>query len=46
MLAALCVFLTAACGYDYKDKRIPNNLVLAMAFLGIGWRLLDGNYRE
>ena len=41
-MAALCVFLTAACGYDYKDKRIPNNLVLAMAFLGIGWRLLDG----
>ena len=37
-LAALCVFLTAACGYDYRDKRIPNHLLIWMAILGVGWR--------
>ena len=30
-LAALCVFLTVACGYDYRDKRIPNHLLIWMA---------------
>ena len=38
-LAALCVFLVAACGYDYKERRIPNYLILWMAITGVGWRL-------
>lgn len=37
-LATLCVFLVAACCYDYKDKRIPNHLLIWMAILGVGWR--------
>ena len=40
-LATRCVFLVAACGYDYKDKRIPNYLVTWMAILGVGWRFWD-----
>ena len=31
----------AACGYDYKDKRIPNYLMMWMALLGVGWRFWD-----
>lgn len=38
-LAALCVFLVAACGYDYREKRIPNYLILWIAIVGAGWRL-------
>ena len=38
-LVALCVFLVAACGYDYKERRIPNYLILWMAITGVGWRL-------
>lgn len=38
-MAAQCILLTVACGYDYREKRIPNVLVAAMAFLGAGWRL-------
>lgn len=41
-MAALCVILTAACGYDYRDNRIPNYLVLMAAFLGAGWQAWDG----
>lgn len=37
-MAALCIFLTAACGYDYRDKRIPNSLIIWMAAVGTGWR--------
>lgn len=40
-MAALCVILTAACVYDYKDNRIPNYLVLLAAFLGVGWQMWD-----
>ena len=40
-MAALCVILTAACCYDYKDNRIPNYLVLLAAFLGMGWQAWD-----
>lgn len=39
-MAALCVFLTAACGFDYRDKRIPNKLILCMAAWGAVWRCL------
>lgn len=41
-MAALCVILTVACVYDYKDNRIPNYLVLMAAFLGVGWQVWDG----
>ena len=41
VLAALCVLLTAACGYDYRKRRIPNYLIAAAAFLGAGWRFLS-----
>lgn len=41
-MAALCVILAAACGYDYKDNRIPNYLILLAAVLGVGWQAWDG----
>ena len=41
-MAALCVILTAACGYDYRDNRIPNYLILLAAVLGMGWQAWDG----
>ncbi|MGN0167425.1 MAG: prepilin peptidase [Acetatifactor sp.] len=37
-MAALCVILTVACGYDYRKKKIPNYLIVVAAFLGVGWR--------
>lgn len=37
-MAALCVLLTVACGYDYREKRIPNYLIAVMTLLGVGWR--------
>ena len=40
-LAALCVFLAAACGYDYRQRRIPNYVILGMTIAGIGWRMYD-----
>lgn len=43
-MAALCVFLLAACGYDYKDNRIPNYLVIGMAIVGLGYRFWGGGY--
>ncbi len=39
-MAALCVFLTAACYCDYRKKKIPNVLVASMFFAGIGWKFL------
>lgn len=41
-LAALCVLLTAACSYDYRDRRIPNYLILLTAISGMGWRSWNG----
>jgi len=38
MLAAQCILLLAACGYDYHRKKIPNYLIASMAVLGVGWR--------
>ncbi len=40
-LAALCVLLAAACGYDYRQRRIPNYVILGMTIAGIGWRMYD-----
>lgn len=40
-MAALCVLLTAACGYDYRKKRIPNYLIAIAIFVGAGWRFLS-----
>lgn len=37
-MAALCVLLTVACGYDYRKRKLPNYLIAVMAFVGIGWR--------
>ena len=44
-LAALGVFLVAACSYDYRERRIPNYLILWMAIAGVGWRLWNGGTR-
>ena len=40
-MAALCILLTAACGYDYKRKKIPNFLIAFTAVLGVGWRFWE-----
>ncbi len=37
-LAALCVFLMAACRYDYRERRIPNYLIIWTAAVGAAWR--------
>ena len=34
VLAVLCIFLAAACGFDYRKGRIPNALILLMAVAG------------
>lgn len=41
-MAALCVLLTAACGYDYGYGRIPNGLIGLTAAMGLTARLLSG----
>lgn len=41
-MAALCIFLTAACGFDYKENRIPNVLIGLMMILGAVWRFWNG----
>lgn len=38
----LCVFLVAACYYDYRRSRIPNWLVTFLFVMGIADNLLDG----
>ena len=38
-LAALCIMLTAACGYDYRRKKIPNYLMALVAVFGVWYRL-------
>lgn len=40
-MAALCVILAVVCGYDYRDSRIPNYLILLAGFLGMGWQAWD-----
>lgn len=43
-MAALCIFLTAACGFDYRKNRIPNALIGLMMILGAVWRFWDGGF--
>ena len=38
-MGALCLFLAAACGYDYKNNRIPNCLVVVIGVFGAGRQL-------
>ena len=40
LLAALCVLLMAACYCDYRKKKIPNYLIVAMVLTGVVWRFL------
>lgn len=37
-MAALCVLLAAACCFDYRKKKIPNYLIVAIVFTGVLWR--------
>lgn len=39
-MAALCVLLSAACYCDYRKRKIPNYLIVAMALTGVIWRFL------
>ena len=43
-MAALCVFLMAACGFDYRKNRIPNILIALMMVLGAIWRFWGGGF--
>ena len=38
-MAALCAMLMAACWYDYRKKKIPNLLIMAVFAFGVGWHL-------
>lgn len=33
-MGGVCLLLAAACGYDYREKRIPNRLILVSAAAG------------
>ena len=37
-MAALCVLMTVACGYDYLKRKIPNAVIAVTMFLGVGWK--------
>ena len=39
-MAALCVLLMAACYCDYRKKRIPNYLIVAIMLVSMTWRFL------
>lgn len=39
-MAALCFLLMAACYCDYRKKKIPNQLIVAIALTGMVWRFL------
>lgn len=43
-MAALCVLLLVACGYDYRTRRIPNELIAVVAFCGVIWRFCGGGW--
>ena len=34
MLGTLCLFLVAACGFDYRYNKIPNYLIVVIAVVG------------
>lgn len=38
MLAVLCLLLTAACGFDYYKRKIPNGLVAVLVLAGMAFR--------
>ncbi len=44
-MTILCVFLVAACLYDYKRRRIPNQLLAAMGLVGTGIAAYQGGFR-
>lgn len=35
MLAALCLLLATACGFDYYKRKIPNEIIIIMIVVGI-----------
>lgn len=37
-MAVLCLLLTAACGFDYYKRKIPNGLVAIVALAGMAFR--------
>ena len=37
-MAALCVMLMTACWMDYRKRRIPNLLIMAIFLYGMAWR--------
>ena len=39
-MVALCVLLLAACYCDYRKRKIPNYLIVAMVLTGVVWRFL------
>ena len=45
-MAFLCVLLFAACVYDYLQNRIPNELLIVLFLMGIGWRGIGGNLQD
>ncbi len=40
-MAALCLLLAAACGFDYSRGKIPNSLTVAMALIGMAFRFRE-----
>ena len=43
-MAALCVLLLVACGYDYRTRKIPNKLIAAVALCGVIWRFCEDGW--
>lgn len=41
-MAVLCLLLTAACGFDYCKRKIPNVLVAVTALAGAAFRIRGG----
>lgn len=39
-MAALCVLLSAACYCDYRKKKIPNYLIVAIMLVSVTWRFV------
>jgi len=46
VLGALCVFLVAACGFDYRCNKIPNFLILVIAVVGALQQWVTGGLAE
>lgn len=43
-MVALCILLVVACYCDYRKKRIPNYLIIAIVLVGVIWRFLLEGY--